>query len=262
VRYLRLYRRGLGAHIRAVLEYQSDFWLLVVAGLITQSLGLVFLSAVFAKVPTLNGWRFEEMVLVYGMAGLSQGVVPLIADGIWSVGNQIHTGELDYRLVRPYPVILQLMSNQVGFNGLGDTLGSGALFGWALVHVRVHWTVATTVTGLVLLGGAIIVRIAITVASNAVSFWLRAPFPMFAGAMFQVGELARYPISIYGLTIRVLIAGIVPFGFASFFPASWVLHKGGYAWLGLATPVVAAGYAWFAYALFRRGLRRYESTGH
>ena len=86
---IRFYRRSLGAHVRAVLEYQSDFWLLVTAGLVTQSLGLIFLGAVFARVPTLNGWHFAEVVLIYGLAGLAQAVVPLVSDGIWTLGAHI-----------------------------------------------------------------------------------------------------------------------------------------------------------------------------
>ncbi len=258
----RFYRRSLGAHFRAVLEYQSDFWLLIGAGVLTQSLGLVFLGAVLSRVPQLNGWRFEELVLIYGMAGLSQAAVPLLADGIWTLGKHIHNGELDYRLVRPYPAILQMMSNQVGFAGIGDAVGASAMLIWALLHVHMHWTVAHVLIGPVIILSAIATRISITVASNAVSFWVRSPMPTFASALFQVGELARYPISIYGMTLRLIIGAVVPFAFAGFFPAAWLLGKNEYAWLGLCTPLVAAAVAFAGYAIFQRGVRRYESSGH
>jgi len=159
----RLYMRCLGAHVRAVMEYQSDFWLLIGAGLVTQSLGLVFLGSVVARVPDLNGWRFEDMVVVYGLAGLAQGAVPLFSDGIWSLGRYIHIGELDYRLVRPYPAILQVMSSQVGFAGVGDVVGGGVLTIWALTRVQVHWTAWHAFVGVLLLLSAAATRIAIKV---------------------------------------------------------------------------------------------------
>ncbi|GAB3066874.1 ABC transporter permease [Micromonospora schwarzwaldensis] len=260
--HVRFYLRSLGAHIRAVLEYQSDFWILVAAGIGTQTLGIVFLGAVFARVQTLNGWTFGEVVLIYALAGLAQSVVPVIADGIWELGKSIHDGNLDYYLVRPYPPVLQVMSSQVGFNGVGDTVGAGILLGWALFHVDVGWTVGKVLVGAILLVSAIVIRVAITVASNSVSFWVRSPFPMFATAVYHVGELARYPISIYGFALKLVVVVVVPFAFAGFVPASWLLDKGGYGWLGLLTPVVAVAWAFLAYRMFHHGLRRYESAGN
>ncbi|MBB5872263.1 ABC-2 type transport system permease protein [Allocatelliglobosispora scoriae] len=261
-RILRIYRRSLGAHLRAQLEYEADFWILVVAGLLTQTLGIFFFAAVFARVPTLNGWRFEEVVLIYGLAGLTSALIPVLVDGIWGISHQIHYGELDYRLVRPFPPVLQVASNSLGMNGFGDTIGSSALVVWALTRVEVDWSVGTALIAVLLFAGGVGIRIAIALASNAASFWVRAPFPMVADAIYQLGELGRYPVTIYGAPIRLLIGVAIPFAFAGFFPAAWVLGKGGFAWLGLLTPVVAVACLTLAYCIFQRGLRRYESVGH
>ena len=57
-RIIRLYRRQLGAHLRAALQYEADFWILIGAAALMQVVGMVFLSAIFAKIPQLNGWTF------------------------------------------------------------------------------------------------------------------------------------------------------------------------------------------------------------
>jgi ABC-2 type transport system permease protein len=257
-----LYRRSLGAVVRAVLEYVSDFWILIFAGVITQSLGLVFLGVVMARVPQINGWSFPEMVLIYALAGVSSGVVPVLADGIWGLANQIHSGQLDYTLTRPYPPILQVMSSWMGFNGVGDLVASVLMLAWALARVDVDWTPGSILAFTVLVISGMALRLAIAVVSNTVSFWLRMPVPMFAMALWQVGELARYPLGIYSVTMRVLLGAAVPFAFAGFFPAAWLLDRGGYAWLGAFAPLVAIAAWFFAAWFFRRGLRRYESAGH
>lgn len=261
-RGVRLYRRSLGAAVRAVLEYVSDFWILVVAGITTQTLGLVFLSVVMARVPNLNGWSYPEMVLIYALAGVCSGIVPVVADGIWQLAGGIHSGQLDYTLTRPYSPLLQVMSLWVGFNGIGDLLASSAMLAWALTQVDVHWTPLNVLILVVLMISGMALRLALCVISNTVSFWLRMPMPMFAMTLWQVGELARYPLGIYGLGLRLLLGAAVPFAFAGFFPAAWLLDRSGYAWLGLFTPLVAIG-AWIvAVRFFQRGLRRYESAGH
>jgi ABC-2 type transport system permease protein len=261
-RGLFLYRRNLGAVIRSVLEYAADFWILVVAGIVTQSLGLVFITVVMARVPQINGWSFPEMVFIYALAGVSSSIVPVAADGVWQLASFIHNGQLDYALTRPYPPMLQVMSAWVGFNGVGDLIASTAMLTWALTRVDIAWSPGMVVAFVVLLLSGMALRLALVVASNAVSFWLKMPVPMFAMTLWQVGELARYPLGIYGLAMRFLLGVAVPFAFAGFIPAAWLLDRGGYAWLGALAPFVAIG-AWFAAIwIFRRGLRRYESAGH
>ena len=51
MRTFRLYVRLLGAHVRSLLEYESDFWIMMVGTVIVQVVNVVFLAAIFAKVP-------------------------------------------------------------------------------------------------------------------------------------------------------------------------------------------------------------------
>jgi ABC-2 type transport system permease protein len=200
------------------------------------------------------------MVLIYGFAGVSAGVVPLLGDGIWTLGRQIHTGELDYRLTRPYPVLLQVMCHKVGFNGVGDTVASGLMLCWAFFHIHVHWNVVNVVMTALLVVSGMVLRMALCIAGNSLSFWFPAPIAYSAHALWQMGEMARYPITIYGGALKALLSTVTPFAFAAFFPATWLLHRGHHAWLGLLAPVVAIGYGALAVGVFRLGLRHYESS--
>jgi ABC-2 type transport system permease protein len=262
MRAIRLYRRNLGAHLRAVLEYEADFWLLVAAGLVHQVLGLVFLGAVFRYVPSINGWRFEGALLVYAFTTFAAGVVPLVADGMWRLPALINRGELDYRLVRPYPVVLQVLGSSVGLQALGELPGSTALIVWCLFRLHLHWTVARVAVAAVLLVSAMLIKVAIGTASTAVSLWLGSPSPAFAFSLQQAGDMVRFPLTVYALPLRLGLSVAVPFAFISFFPAAWLLSAGRFSWLGLLTPVVAVYCVAVAVLVFNRGLRRYESTGH
>ena len=78
MRTARLYLRLLGAHLRALLEYEADFWILVAATVLTQVVNVVFLSALFAKVPALNGWTFWPVLMMFGAVALAEGVAGLV----------------------------------------------------------------------------------------------------------------------------------------------------------------------------------------
>jgi len=261
-RVIRLYRRGLGAHLRGLLEYEADFWVLVIAAILMQVVGIVFLSAIFARVPRLNGWSFAEVSLIYAMVVIAEGVGSLFFEGTWRLAARVNHGELDYALVRPYPVILQVMSAEVGLNGFGNLLAGGALLAWGVTHAGIVWNAYSVLLGVVLFVSAVLVKLAINVATNSSAFWLVSPFAIFAYAIHQVGDLARYPITVYSFGIQFAIGAVVPFAFVSFFPVSALLGQARFGWIGLLTPVVAAYCVFVAAWVFRAGLRRYEGAGN
>jgi ABC-2 type transport system permease protein len=178
---------------------------------------------------------------------------------MWNLAWQINQGELDYMMVRPYPIVLQVSSAQIGINGLSNIVTGGLMLGFALSHVDVEWSAGRVALGVVVLLSAIVIKVTINLATNAVSFWLQSPSPLFAMAVHQAGDLARFPLSVYPLALKAALGFGLPFAFVSFFPVSVILGHGS-AWLGLLTPLVALYCVVVAWWIFRRGLRRYESA--
>ncbi|GGM61646.1 ABC transporter permease [Dactylosporangium sucinum] len=257
---IRLYGRLLGAHLRSLLEYEADFWLMIFGTAMMQVVNVAFLSAIFAKVPHINGWSFWAVVAMFGMVAVAEGVGSLFFEGMWNLAWQINQGDLDYMMVRPYPILLQVSSMQIGMNGLSNIVTGGLMLGFALANVDVAWSVGRVGLALVVLLSAIVIKVAINLATNAVSFWMQSPSPLFAFAVHQVGDLARFPLSVYPLALKAALGFVLPFAFVSFFPVSVVLGHGP-VWVGLLTPLVAVYCAVVAWIVFSRGLRRYESAG-
>ncbi|GIM91112.1 ABC transporter permease [Paractinoplanes toevensis] len=262
MRTARLYLRLLGAHFRSMMEYETDFLILAGATVLMQVVNVVFLSALFAKVPVLNGWTFWSVLMMFGAVALAEGVGSLFFDGMWNLAWHINRGELDYYLVRPYPVALQVSSAALGINGLSNIVTGGLMIGAGLAHSAVEWTPWRIALGVLLLISSVVIKLSINLATNAVCFWLNSPSPMFAFAMHQVGDLARFPLSIYPFALKAVLGVVLPFAFISFFPIAYLLDTGSSQWVGLLTPLVAVYCAGMAALVFRRGLRRYESAGN
>lgn len=260
-RGLFLYRRSLGAHLRATMEYEADFWILIAASVLMQVVGLVFLSAIFARIPSINGWEYWDILLIYSMVFFAEGVGSLFFEGTWRIAWLVNQGELDRYLVRPVSPVLQVLSGDVGVNGLANMVLGAVLIGTSVTKVDVDWTVGRALLAVVLLISAIAVKVGINLATNATAFWINSPYSTFSFAMHQLGDLARYPISIYSVAIRTVITAVIPFAFVSFFPAAAVLGRGTSWRVGLATPLVAAYCLAMGTLVFRRGLLRYESAG-
>ena len=257
----RIYLRMLGAYLRAVLEYRTDALLLVFATVLSQLAGVVFLLVVFSQVPTLSGWTRWEVLCVYALVVLAEGVGSLFFEGTWHLAALVNLGVLDYLLVRPYPVALQVMGSTLGPNGLGSIVLGVALLVTAVPRIDVDWGPASVVWALVLLISGVLVKVAINLASNSTAFWLLSPSSSLAATVHTLGDLARYPITAYGIGVRAVLT-VLPLAFVGYFPAANLLDKGVSGTVGAFTPLVAAGCLIGARASFHRGLRRYESTGN
>ena len=258
----RLYIRLLGAHLRALLEYEADFWILAVATVLMQVANIVFLTSLFAKVPELRGWSFWDMVLLFGVVAFAEGIGSFLFEGMWQLARQINTGELDYFMVRPYPVVLQSSSAEVGINGLSNTVIGALMIGTAVAHVEVSWSPWTVALAVLMLLSAVVIKVSINLGTNSVAFWLSGPTPLFAFAVHQAGDLARFPLSIYPVALKAVLGIVLPFAFVSFFPVAYLRGIGQTPWVGLLTPLVAAYCVVVANFIFKRGLLRYESAGN
>lgn len=261
-RFGLIYTRLITQHFKAVVEYQLNFVIMLLAGLMTHVPGLIFLWLIYARIPNIQGWSFGEVLFIYGVTFFTEGLTSLLIEGFWMLGQMVHRGELDRFLVRPVPITVQILGSAVGLHGIGTTLVGAALIGRALVSTTVVWTPVRIVAALALLVSAIAIRCAIVIVPNTIVFWAPGVNSSVAVSVAEFGDFAKYPITIYGLVIQALVTLVVPFAFISFFPATYLFDKpGGTRW-GLLVPLVALYSLALALLVFRRGLRRYESAGH
>ena len=122
-----------------------------VTAVISQGIGVIFLWTIFSKIPLINGWRFWDVVLIYSLVVIAEGLSQLFTQGIWNLSWVVNTGDLDPILIRPYSPVLQILSSQVGMNGLGNmALGIGLLAA-AVSHIGVSWPAWRVALAIVLL---------------------------------------------------------------------------------------------------------------
>ena len=79
-------------------------------------------------------------------------------------------------------------------------------------------------------------------------------------AVFENHRFAYYLLTIYPRVFGFALTWIIPYGFASFYPAAYLLGRdvGPMAWLG---PLIAIVLAVVSYRVWLFGLRHYVGTG-
>jgi ABC-2 type transport system permease protein len=262
MRNIMLYTRFMAQHLKSVVEYQTNFVIMLLAGVIIHVPGLAFLWLIYERIPTIHGWSLQQALFLYAMVFFTEGATSFFIEGIWRLSWIVHLGDLDRYLLRPAPTLVQVIGNAVGLHGIGPLVIGAILLWQALQAQAMLWTPARIGLVLLLIASAVAIRGAIVIISNTAVFWIPGLGVTLAVAIHDIGDFAKYPLTIYALGVQALITWIIPYAFISFYPAVLIFgHPEGQttAWL---TPLIALACALGAIAFFRAGVRRYEGTGH
>ncbi len=259
-RYLDLYWLFLIQRLKILMEYRANFLIGASSTIFLQASSLLTIWVVMRQIPSLNGWSYDEVLLIYGMATLAKSINHMFADNLWTVGRDyIRSGGFDRFLVRPIDPLFHLLADRFCHDGVGNFLvgvvlvtKSATALGIALNPQNLLYVLMATLSG-----GAIFIALNLITCVSA--FWIMDSVPV-TRVVFDNHLFAQYPLTIYPKAIGIWLTWLIPYGFASFYPASYLLGRnvGALAWLG---PAVAAGLLVFGYRVWLFGLRHYASTG-
>jgi ABC-2 type transport system permease protein len=255
-----VYIRLIWTQFRTIAEYPADFWTMAVTGLLNQAVQVAFIAVVFANTISIGGWGFHAMLMLTGFMVLADALTEVGWEGIWSLGHRIVTGDIDYRITRPAPVMMQIGADAIGMQATTKvtTSASMVIVGWTGAGI----SAAMVPAALLLFACAVIIQLAVTTSLCCVSFWMRGPSVPFAFLGAQVQENAtRLPLHIYPGAVRAALTWVVPFAFVNYVPVSILTGELPLWWIAIP-PLMAAALAALTAVVARAGLARYESAGN
>jgi ABC-2 type transport system permease protein len=258
-RYLHLYGFFFRHHLKRLAEYRMSFAIGVVALFAVQGASLATIWVTMRQVPSLNGWSLPQVLLIYGLLIFSRSCTQMVTEQIWQLGYYIRSGEFDRLLVRPVDPLFHLLAEGFNIEAVGSFLLGGTLIVTTGRTLGLFDSVSTVAYLLMAVASGAVIFFAVNLITGVSAFWITDSIPVM-GAVFENYLLAHYPLTIYPRAIRLMLTWLIPYGFASFYPASHLLGRdvGVLAWLapGVAATLLVAGCAFW-----RVGLRRYSGTG-
>lgn len=259
--YTSLYWLFFKNRMKILMEYRVNFLIGAVSTIFVQAAGLLTIWVIMEQIPDLVGWTLPEILLIYGLITLSKSINHMFADNLWTLGRDyVRTGTFDRFMVRPIDPLFHLLADRFCHDGIGNFLVGIALVILAASRLDIDWTpLHVGYLFLMVLSGGVIF-IALNLMTSVSGFWLMDSVPV-TRVVFEMHEFAKYPLTIYPRFIGVMLTALIPYGFASFFPASYLMGREISPGLAWGAPFVAALVMGIALAVWRFGLRHYSSTG-
>ncbi len=247
--------------IKVRFAYRADSLISVGASMLATAFAFGFLIVLFQKVPRLAGWKFEEVLFLYGFSLIPFGLFNIVSLNLYNFGNDfIIEGKFDRVLLRPVASLYQVMFEVFRIESLHEVV-MGLLAVWlAVTRLKLAWGLLdlALLAFFALCGG--VIYVAIFLMLTCVNFWVEDRVGVHP-PVWNLIAFGRYPLTIYSGFVQFLLSWIIPFGFAAFYPSVRLLGRPEFrvhAWL---VPVVAAAFLTMAIALWNRGVREYSSTG-
>ena len=240
------------ANLQSVMEYRMAFILQVFGMMLNNGIYFLIWVIYFDRFNEVRGWGLNDMFVTYGIIASGFGLVAVLFGNVFSLGDVIARGRLDYYLSMPRPVLLHTVASRSIASGVGDfTYGfvSYALSGQYTWDGLGRFLVGT------LCAAAIFASFMILVQSLA--FWIGNTTYLSGLALNAMLTFAIYPITLFDNAAKLILFTLIPAALMGALPAEFV-HA--FTWGTLAEIFFGSLiFLGLAVASFRLGLKRYES---
>jgi viologen exporter family transport system permease protein len=259
------YRILIGSRIRSQLAYRTSFWLNVATSVGIGLVEFVEIYAIFANVSVFGGLDLRQSALVFALGNIGFALADTIFGQLDTIPTYLRLGRLEVLLVRPMPLLLQLVTSEVQMRRLGRLAVGVLIVVIVLPGLDLSYTVGTVYLLVItpFVGAAIYGAFFAT--AGGLQFFLIDGAEFTSAFVYGGSYAGQLPGSVLITPIRILFTFVFPATVTAYLPALLIMGLPGPrflpAWLGWFAPVFAV-WAWLlAWLAWRAGIRRFTGAG-
>ncbi len=257
---IKIFLKMKEQYIKTEMEYPLNFWMMLIAGVVTRLVTMAVPFAIYWNIPEIAGWKEEEIYLILAFLFIAEGTCSVFFEGAWKIPEMVFSGQFDNILCRPVSPLYQVLSYGMGLQGIGVVFVGVTGLCYFLIKLG-KWNAGTILLSIFLILCGVMICMSIYLISNSLIFWFDSGGrTSVAYAIQSVGQYARYPLSIYPRGVQFVLLLILPFGCISVIPV--LIIKGEHiVEYSLLMVVISVVFLMLGRFVFYRGIRRYESVG-
>ena len=263
---LSLYRRLIGMQLRSQTQYKLNLVIDIGTYFFVTFAEFFGVILVFSPFPSLLGWHLGEVMLLYSVMSLAFGLSELVGAGIDNFVETIRRGEFDRVMLRPVSAFIQVIGSDFRLRRLGR-ISEGLLIFFVALHFLpgLRLTPDKIAALLIGIGSGGVIFVSVLLLGATMCFWTVETTEVTNILTYGGREMLSYPIIIYNQVLQRIFLFVVPLAFASYIPTCYVLGRslpfGLPSNIVFFSPLVAITFALISGAIWRFGVRHYQSTG-
>ena len=256
-----IYKSFFAMYMKSRLIYKADFVLGFCSQLISLIFSVAFISLLFTQIENLQGWTFNEIILLTGFSGLVLNLHHIFFFAPYRLGEDyIISGRMDRYFVRPLNMLYQVFARYIADDNISKFLANFFMIIYAVNQIGLTVSVGKILYALLAIISGVMILGSIFVTFGTTAFWTGRSQAIF-WLFFRISDFRRYPYNIFSQPIKILLITLVPIAFTSFFPTTFLLGMEQWKPWQIATLVIGPVLYFGAYQFWKFGLSRYSSTG-
>ena len=260
-KYMHMHRVFVVQEMKRLLEYKGDFIIGVIGFLLSQMLNILFLSIIFSRIPTLLGWKFYEIVFIYGFSLIPKAIDHMFFDNLWNLGhNIVRKGEFDKYLTRPINSLFYIIVEKFQADAFGELIVGIILLCYSLSKLNLQIELVKVIVFIIVIPFATLIYTAIKIGTSALAFWVKRSGTI-TYMFYMLNDFAKYPVTIYNKVIRSVITYIIPFAFTGFYPSCYLLMGENFLFNIGGTIIISVILMIVSIGIWNIGIHAYESAG-
>ncbi len=221
----RLVWRMTKMNVRARLEYRTEFLMELLHGILWQASTVAFLGVVVTRFPGLGGWTSGQVVFIAGLRLIGHALYVGVFSNLTFVPQLVREGRIDAYLLRPRPLLTQVLITWAHPTALGDLAVGATLLGAGIVLTDVDWTAWRVAFLLAAIVGAMLLEAAFQLFVTSLAFRYVDTFTLSAWVDEMGATFGNYPTTVFPQALRVVFLTVIPTAYLAFLPSAVLMGQ-------------------------------------
>lgn len=238
------------------LSNKFDFFIFILSDFFTQLLTFIFIHTLFENIPNLNGWSYEQILLIFGLYQFSYGLFGFLFWPLYDFSYILVSGNLDSILVKPINELLQLYGK-----GIGDV--GGVFIGLVIIIRFINISQISIIRLLLIIIPMTFMNILIFVCLFTIvaslSFWFENISNSLIRIIQSLTIYSKYPLNIFNKFIKIIFTFIIPFGFMGYYPVAILYGKEQLYYICIEV-LVCLFLVLFTKFIWKKGIKKYSGV--
>lgn len=249
---------------KSAMQYRSSLLMQVIAQFVMTGGEMLAVVVLLTRFEAVGHWGAGEIMFFFGVMQSTFALTELFGRGITSFAWFVQRGEFDALILRPRPLLIQVLVSQLDPRRLGSfSVGVIAML-VAGARLNIQWTLvkALLLTEVVLC--SMLLLLGLFMIEATVSFFSVKSIEMVNILTYGGRTACQYPVDVYPGVLRFLFTYLAPFAMCMHWPVSWVIGEAMAdlpAWGYFLTPLAGAVFFAVMVRIWYVGVRHYRSTG-
>lgn len=249
---------------KSALQYRSSLIMQIAAQIIMTAGELLAVVVILDRFKGVGQWAAPEILFFFGVMHASFALTELFGRGVAAFQGFVQRGQFDAVLLRPRPLLMQVMCAQLDLRRAGSfAVGTAAVVS-AAVQLEISWTLAKAALLVICIVCGMLMCMGLFMIEATVVFFSVRSIEMVNVLTYGGRSTCEYPVDIYPKPLRLLFTYVAPFALCLHWPVSWIIGKPMVNlpdWGFFLTPLAGAVFFLLISRIWYVGVRHYRSTG-